>query len=423
MNTKSLLAFMFIALLVITGTYTAFLGLNAGGLSIPPLTESVNQGLDLQGGVYLVYEADTDSTGEELDREMEQVIEIFRLRVDSMGLTEPVIVREGDDRVRVELPGVEEAEDAIAMIGTTARLEFIDPDGNLVISGNDINDARVMMDANNQPYVALELDAGAREAFADTTGRLAQIPETPDNVEDRIIEIILDGEVISAPTAGERVDTGRPTITSPTFTIETASELAALIRAGALPVELEEIRTSTITATLGEYALERSIQAAIIGISLLMLFMIVIYKIPGLVADIALTVYILLVFGVIVLLNATVTLPGIAALILSIGMAVDANVIIFERIKEDIGTGKTVRVAIESGFKRAFRTILDANVTTLIAGVVLYQFGTGPIKGFAILLIIGILCSMFTAVVITRLLLRLVVKINTRKSKTLFGLR
>ncbi len=419
MNTKSLIAFIFIILLVVAGAYTAFLGLNVGGVSIAPLTESVNQGLDLQGGVYLVYEANTDSTGAELDREIEQVIEIFRLRVDSMGLMEPVIVREGDDRVRVELPGVEEAEDAIAMIGTTARLEFIDPDGNLVISGNDVNDARVMMDGN-RPYVALELDAGAREAFAEATGRLSQLPEKPES--DRIIEIILDGQVISAPTVEDRIGDGRPTI-SGNFTIESAAELAALIRAGALPVELEEIRTSTITATLGEYALERSVLAAVIGISLLMLFMLVIYRIPGLVADIALTIYILLVFGVIVLLNATVTLPGIAALILSIGMAVDANVIIFERIKEDIGTGKTVRVAIESGFKRAFKTILDANVTTLIAGVVLYQFGTGPIRGFAILLIIGILCSMFTAIIVTRLLLRLVVKINTRKSKTLFGLK
>ncbi len=419
MNTKSLVAFIFIILLVIGGAYTAFFGIDMGGVNLPPLTESINQGLDLQGGVYLVYEADTDSTGAQLDREMEQVIEIFRLRVDSLGLTEPVIVREGDNRVRVELPGVEEAEDAIEMIGTTARLEFVDPDGDLVISGNDVNDARVMMDGN-RPYVALELDADAREAFAEVTGRLAQLPEYP--VEDRIIEIILDDEVISAPTVEDRIADGRPTI-SGNFTIESASELAALIRAGALPVELEEIRTSTITATLGEYALERSVQAAVIGISLLMLFMIVIYKIPGLVADIALTIYILLVFGVIVLLNATVTLPGIAALILSIGMAVDANVIIFERIKEDISTGKTVRVSIESGFKRAFKTILDANVTTLIAGVVLYQFGTGPIRGFAVLLIIGILCSMFTAIVITRLLLRLAVKINTAKSKTLFGIK
>ncbi len=419
MNKKSLVAFIFIILLVVTTAFTAFFGINLAGVNIVPLTESINQGLDLQGGVYLVYEADTDSTGAQLDREMEQVIEIFRLRVDSMGLTEPVIVREGDDRVRVELPGVEEAEEAIAMIGTTARLEFVDPDGNVVISGNDVNDARVMVDGN-RPYVSLELDSGAREAFAEATGRLAQLPQFPE--EDRIIEIILDGEVISAPTVEDRIGDGRPTI-SGNFTIESASELAALIRAGALPVELEEIRTSTITATLGEYALERSVQAAIIGISLLMLFMLFIYRIPGLVADIALTIYILLVFGVIVLLNATVTLPGIAALILSIGMAVDANVIIFERIKEDIGTGKTVRVAIESGFKRAFKTILDANVTTLIAGVVLYQFGTGPIRGFAILLIIGILCSMFTAIIITRLLLRLVVKINTRKSKTLFGLK
>ena len=420
MNTKSLIIFILVIFIVALGAYTAFFGVNIGEIEISPLTDSINQGLDLQGGVYLVYEADTDSTGTQLDREIEQVIEIFRLRVDSMELTEPVIVREGDNRVRVELPGVEEAEDAIAMIGTTARLEFLDPDGNLVISGNDINNARAMIDGNN-PYVALELNATAREAFGEATRRLSQLPDRPE--EDRIIEIVLDGEVISSPVVSTHITSGRAMIEGPQFTVASASELAALIRAGALPVELEEIRTSTITATLGEYALERSVQAAVIGISLLMLFMLVIYKVPGLVADIALTVYILLVFGVIVLLNATVTLPGIAALILSIGMAVDANVIIFERIKEDIGTGKSVRVAIESGFKRAFTTILDANVTTLIAGAVLYQFGTGPIRGFAVLLIIGILCSMFTALVITRLLLRLAVKINTQKSKALFGVK
>ncbi len=417
MNKKNLSIFVIIVLLTAGSIFTAFVGLNIGGLKLGPLTDDINQGLDLQGGVYLVFEAQTESTGADLDREIQQVIEIFRRRVDSLGLTEPVIVREGADRIRVELPGVEEAEDAIAMIGTTARLSFVDPDGEVVLTGEGVRDARVDFQ-QNEPVVRLELNATGRDAFAEVTGRLSRLPQRP--VEDRVIDIRLDDEIISSPSVNDHITDGVAVITG-NFTVESAAELAALIRGGALPVDLEQIQTSTITATLGEFALQRSVYAAIIGISLLLIVMIVIYRIPGFVADVALLIYILLVFTIITLLNATVTLPGIAALILSIGMAVDANVIIFERIKEDIQTGKTVRASIESGFKRAFRTILDANVTTLIAGLVLYQFGTGPIRGFAVLLIIGILCSMFTAIIITRVLLRLVVSINPRKSKKIFG--
>ncbi|MDW7672846.1 MAG: protein translocase subunit SecD, partial [Bacillota bacterium] len=231
---------------------------------------------------------------------------------------------------------------------------------------------------------------------------------------------ILDYEVISAPVVQQQISLGQATI-SGNFTIEEASNLAALIRAGALPVTLNEVQTSTITASLGVDALNRSIDAAKIGIVLVLLFMLIIYRIPGLVANVALTLFVLMVLGIFISLNATLTLPGIAALILSIGMAVDANVIIFERIKEEMRNGKTVRAAVDSGFKRAYRTIIDANITTLIAGLVLYQFGTGPIRGFAVMLIIGLAVSVFTAVFITRILLKSLISTNLFKSPRYFG--
>ena len=230
----------------------------------------------------------------------------------------------------------------------------------------------------------------------------------------------MDEEVISYPAVSTRVPDGNASITG-NFTIESASNLAALIRAGALPVELKEIQTSTITATLGEDALNRSLQAAKIGIALVFLFMLVYYRVPGLVADIALLIYILLVIGTMVILKATFTLPGIAALILSVGMAVDANVIIFERIKEEIKLGKTVRASIDSGFKRAFTSIIDSNITTLISGIILYQFGTGPIRGFAVMLIVGIVASMFTAIIVTKFLLKLLVGMGLTKNTKLYG--
>lgn len=240
------------------------------------------------------------------------------------------------------------------------------------------------------------------------------------NREDKIIYIILDEEVISYPAVSTKIPDGHASITG-NFTIETASNLAALIRAGALPVELEEIQSSTITATLGENALDRSLQAAKIGITLVFLFMLVYYRVPGLVASIALLIYILLVIGTMVVLKATFTLPGIAALILSVGMAVDANVIIFERMKEEIRLGKTVRASVDSGFKRAFASIIDSNITTLISGVILYQFGTGPIRGFAVMLIVGIVASMFTAIIVTKFLLKLLVGMDLTKNTKLYG--
>lgn len=348
-----------------------------------------------------------------MDRIINQTIEVFRRRVDGMGLTEPIIVREGEKRIRIELPGVEDAEQAINTIGKTAQLQFVMPNGEVVVSGAEVSKAEVMIDSrNNQPFISLEFNSEGSRKFADATRQLA-----PGNEP---LFIVLDDEVISSPIVNEEIPNGQAQITGQ-FTIEGASELAGLIRAGALPVDFEEVQSSTITATLGETALEKSIQGAILGVSLVMLFMIIFYKLPGLISVFALIAYMIIFTYIYILMNATLTLPGIAALILSVGMAVDANVIIFERIKEEIKSGKSVRVSIDSGFQKALSTILDSQVTTFIAGVVLYNFGTGPIRGFAITLMIGLIVSMFTAIIITRFLLKITIGAINLKNTKYFG--
>lgn len=417
MKAKSTIIFLVILTILALTVFTTINGLELGSYRIKPAKESIKQGLDLKGGVFVVYEAKTDKTGRELDELIEQVIEVFGRRVDGMGLTEPLIIRDGEKRIRVELPGVTNAQEAIDMIGKTAQLKFITANDEIVITGTNVSKSQATYRGDDStPQVSLEFDAEGAKKFADATGRLAQL----DNDLDKIIYIVLDDEVISSPVVREKIHTGQASI-SGGFTIEGASNLAALIRAGALPVDLEEVQTSTITATLGENALNKSLQAAKIGVMLVFLFMLLYYKLPGLVADIALVIYILIVIGAMIALKATFTLPGIAALILSVGMAVDANVIIFERIKEEIKAGKTVRASIDSGFKRALSSILDSNITTLISGVVLYQFGSGTIRGFAVMLIIGIIASMFTAVVVTRFLLKLFVGMDLTKNTKLYG--
>ncbi len=413
MKFKNLSIFILILLLISVFGITAFNGMNIGNIKFEPVGLQINQGLDLKGGVFVVYEAKTDASGEELNKIIDQTIEVFRKRVDGMGLTEPVIVKEGNNRIRIELPGVKDAQQAIDTIGKTAQLQFVLPDGNVVVSGAEVSNAEVMIDnRNNQPFVSLEFNSEGSKKFAEATRNLA-----PSNEP---IFIVLDGEVISSPRVNEEIPNGQAQVTG-NFTIESASELAGLIRAGALPVDFEEVQSSTITATLGEEALDKSIYGASIGILLVMLFMIIYYRLPGLIAAIALAAYLLIVLYTYVGINATLTLPGIAALILSVGMAVDANVIIFERIKEEIRSGKSIRVSVDSGFQKAMSTIIDSQITTFIAGVVLYNFGTGSIKGFAITLMIGIIASMITAIIITRFLLKSIIGITNIKNSNFFG--
>ena len=414
-NSRSKSVFFLVVILIATFAYTAFAGISAGGMEIPSAVSKIKQGLDLKGGVFVLYEADTDITGTELDDIMDQTIAVFRKRIDSMGLTEPLIVREGEKRIRIELPGVENAQQALDTIGKTAQLQFITVREEVVVTGADVKNAKVVIDSKeNAPVVALEFTPEGAQKFAEATAKLA--------VNQEPLLIVLDNEVISSPVVNVAIPDGNATI-SGNFTVESASELANLIRGGALPVNFTEVQSSIVTATLGEDALARSITGALIGIILVMLFMTVYYRIPGLSASIALAGYMVIVAYIYQLIGVTLTLPGIAALILSVGMAVDANVIIFERIKEEIRDGKSVRVSIDSGFKKAMSTILDSQITTFIAGIVLYYFGTGQIKGFAITLMIGIIASMFTALFVTKLILRNMVNGFSIKDKKLFGVQ
>lgn len=414
-NTKSKFTFFLVLIIIALCAYTAFLGINVGGIKVNSSVSNIKQGLDLKGGVFMLYEAETDITGKELDDLMEQTIAVFRKRIDGMGLTEPVIVREGENRIRIELPGVKDAQQAIDTIGKTAQLQFATSEGEVLLTGADVKDAKVAINQkDNQPIVSLAFTPDGAQKFAEATARLS--------VNREPLFIVLDGEVISSPTVNEPISGGSSQI-SGNFTVDSASELANLISGGALPVNFTEVQSSIVSATLGVDALNKSIMGALIGIILVMLFMIFYYRIPGFAATIALTAYIVIVAYIYQLIGVTLTLPGIAALILSIGMAVDANVIIFERMKEEIIYGKSIRVSIDSGFKKAMSTILDSQITTFIAGIILYYFGTGQIKGFAITLMIGIIVSMFTALVITKLILKNLVNGFGLGNKKYFGVQ
>lgn len=420
MNLRNTIIFILIIALVGVVAYSSIYGIDLGKFKIQTAREKVGLGLDLAGGVYVLLEAQTNETGLELDKKMDQAMAIIRQRVDSLGVSEPNIVKEGNKRIRIELAGVEDTKQAIDLIGKTAQLQFIDPEGNIVVTGKNVKKSEVAFQKAStgaeEPVVSLEFDKEGAESFAEATLRLS----SKSNDQDKVIFIVLDDKVISNPVVRTTINDGKAVIEGG-FDIQGASELATLIRAGALPVELKEVQTSIIGPTLGLESLDRSIYAGAIGLVLIFIFMLIIYKVPGLIADISLVIYLLLILGIMITLGVKLTLPGIAGLILSIGMAVDANVVIFERIKEELRAGKTLRTSVDSGFKRALSSVLDANITTLIAGFVLFYFGSGPIKGFGVTLIIGIISSMITAVFITRLLLKVFIGTNLVKNTKLYG--
>lgn len=427
MKSKSIIILLVILAILGSASFIALNGITLGDYKIKTAKESIDLGLDLAGGVYVVLEAKTDETGEELRKLMEQSKAIINTRVDGLGVSEPNIFIEGGNRIRIELAGVEDPQEAIDLIGKTAQLQFVDPEQNVVVTGKNVVGSEVQATENElgqqEVVVSLEFDKEGTKNFGDATGRLTEKQAR----EDRILFIVLDDEVISAPAikskaeGGQAITDGKAVI-SGGFDWDSASQLATLIRGGALPVEMEELQTSAIGPTLGLKAYDKSIQAAGIALLLIFAFMIIFYRIPGLVASIGLVIYTLIVLFSMSVLGVKLTLPGIAGLVLSIGMAVDANVVIFERIKEEIRIGKSVRTSIETGYKRALSSVIDANVTTLIAGGVLYYFGVGPIKGFGVTLILGIIASMITAVFISKYLLRLMVNITGGDNTKLYGI-
>ncbi len=374
-----------------------------------PLIKNIDLGLDLRGGLHVVLEAH-ETEGEEITPDtIEKAVSILRSRVDGIGVREPVIYPRGENRVVIELAGLDNPEDAVNLIKGTAQLEFWDQDGNVLVTGRNLTDARArMVPETNMAEVQIEFDREGTELFAAATEA---------NV-GRPLAIVLDNEIISAPVVNEPIRGGTAVITG-NFTAMEAEQLAILLRSGALPVSFSIMEQRTIGPTLGSDSLEKSIRAGIVGIIAVLIFMLGYYRLPGLIADLSLVLYLLIVLGAMYFIGAVLTLPGIAGIILSIGMAVDANIIIYERIKEELRHGKTLRASIEAGYKRAISAILDANITTLITAMVLMYFGTGPIMGFAVTLSIGIISSLIVALTFTRYLL--VIFGSITKNKKLYG--
>ena len=379
---------------------------------VRPLASSIRQGLDLQGGTHVVLEAVDTEQAQVNDDAMNRVVAIMEKRVNALGLTEPIIQREGERRVIIELPGVKDPDAAIKTIGKTAMLEFRDEDGNTVLTGTDLKDAQASTNPQTgQNVVNLEFSDEGAQKFADLTMK---------NV-GRTIAILLDGEVLTAPNVREPILGGRAEITGQK-TLEEAQNLAVVLRSGALPVKVEIIETRTVGPTLGQDSKDKSQFAFAVGLGAVVIFMIFFYHFSGFIADVALMAYTIMLLSILYLMDATLTLPGVAGIILSIGMAVDANVLIFEHFKEEYQiNGKSLRLSMDAGFKRAFTTIFDSNVTTLIAAGVLFFLGTGTIRGFAITLGVGTILSMFTAITLTQFMLKLMINSRLSENPRLYG--
>lgn len=367
---------------------------------------NIKLGLDLAGGVSITYQVvDDDPTSEE----MNDTIYKLQKRIESYS-TEAQVYQQGDDRITVEIPGVTDANEILEELGTPGSLEFQDPSGNVCLTGDDVETAKATTQTNqmgSQEYVVeLKFNEEGTEKFAELTS--AHVGET--------CPIVYDEETISMPRVNEAI-TGGSAVISGMESFEEAETLASNIRIGSLSLTLEELQSEVVGAQLGNEAISTSLKAAAIGLAFIAVFMIAYYWVAGVAATIALAVYSTLVVAIIYAFEITLTLPGIAGIILSIGMAVDANVIIFARIREEIASGKTVRTSIDTGFKKALSAILDGNITTLIAAAVLGIKGSGTVKGFAYTLAIGIVLSMFTALVVTRLLVKAFYAIGFKDEK------
>lgn len=396
-----------------------------------PKQGKIKLGLDLQGGMQLDLRVDTSKLEGDAKRDATvRAIEIIRNRIDQFGVSEPTIQEQGQDRISVQLPGVKDRKRALDLIGKTALLDFkivsddaekfkeikagkiiegfkiypSDDEGELLLeeksllTGKYITNAQVGFGQYNEPDVSLEFNSEGGKIFSDITGA---------NVNRRLA-IVLDDKVQSAPVINEQIPSGRAQITG-RFTMEQANDLAIALRAGALPCPIVIEEERSVGASLGKDSVEKGIRATLVGFTAVVVFMTLYYLLAGLVANVALLLNILIILAALSYFHATLTLPGIAGIVLTIGMAVDTNVLIFERIREELALKKPLSAAVVAGYKKAFTTILDSNLTTLITAVILYNMGSGPVRGFALTLAVGIIASMFTGIFVTRVIFDILV--------------
>ena len=457
--------------LIILGLVVVLLAVAAYLIFIrQPVAEATKLGLDLEGGVSVQLEGYQTDGSQVTREEMEQAVEVIRQRVDSLGVTEPEIQIQGQDQVAVNIPGITDADRAVEVIGRTAQLGFyevlafeeelsVPPDeieetkaeleedlqgddayqegktkilfeespspagqgtyvaGYIVnkqpdMTGENLENANLNRDPQGRLEVTMSFNREGAGQFADLSGEIAENALASGQPGTGRLAIVLDKDVVSAPTVEESIVGGDVSISndaSPTgLPEEEAKELEIVLQTGALPVNMRVLSVTTIGPTLGTESLRSGLIAALVGLGLVLLFLLAVYRVLGVVADLALLIFAFLLWGLVVAIPVTVTLPGIAGIVLSIGVAADANIVIFERIKEEIRRGKTPRTAVQEGYEKGFRAILDGNITTLITAFILFAFSSGSVRGFAVLLSIGVVLSMFTAIVVTRALLGVV---------------
>jgi preprotein translocase subunit SecD len=387
-------------------------------------------GLDLEGGLRVEYRALPVDDVAPTPEDMAVIRDIVERRVNQTGVAEPVVITSGTDRVVVELPGVTDPESVRRLVGQTGRLDFVPLGANPasagqtidlevnppLFSGDQISSASIGQDQTGGLAVNFELRSDGAQLFSDFTAR---------NI-GQYFAITLDSVVISAPVINQAIPGGNVQISAGGiggFPVQEAQNLVTVLKFGALPFPIEELQNEQISATLGEQFLNQSLLAGVFGISLVMLFMIVYYRMPGVLAAFALIYYGIVVLAIFRLVPVTLTLAGIAGFVLSVGMAVDANILIFERMKEELRYGKSLPAAVEAGFNRAWNSILDSNVSSLITATILYTFGSSVIRGFALVLIIGVLISMFSAITVTRTIMRLIVRQEWSRKAWLYALR
>ena len=393
---KSSIVLIICILAIFGAAYLAIFGLEVAGYRVKSMDQLITKGLDLQGGVSVIMEIQEDTvTPEDLEKTKSQL----ELRVNKIGVSETVVATEGQKRIRIDIPGVYDSSGIVDNLSKTGVLTFKSPEGDILLTGQDIKKASVTINSTtSQPEVSLEMNESGTTKFADATTKYL----------NKEISIYMDEEKLTSPTVNSVINDGKAVI-SGNYTTASAKNLAGLINSGALPVTVKALSVQTVGAQLGADALPNALKAGAVAFIFIFIFMTLYYRIPGVISSIVLVLYTILVLLVMESIGTTLTLPGIAALILTVGMAVDANVLIYARIREELAKGISIKSAVEKGFHEAMSSIVDSNVTTIIAGLVLYFLGSGSVKGFAITLVIGILVSMFTALIVTKFIMRLAI--------------
>lgn len=402
---------LFVIILIVLSflAFTAVEGLTVGGYRFKSFGEVINRGLDLQGGVSVVMEVQTEDLKAE---ELASIKTLLDLRVNRIGVSETVSTTEGEKRVRIDIPGVYNSSDIVTSLQTTGELTFKDPDGNVILTGSDVQSASGMLDSSNKPVVSLVLNEVGAEKFEAATKEF----------RGKQISINMDDEELSNPMVNDVISGGEAVITG-MASVEEAQNLAGIINSGALPYPVKAVEVKTVGPSLGAGVMGDVLNASILGLALIVGYLILMYRRAGFLASVALGFYVWLLLFVFYGINATLSLAGIAGFLLTIGMAVDANVLIFERVKEELGVSGDIPKAIKAGFSNAMSSIIDANITTIIAGLVLYYVGSGSVKGFALTLMIGIIISMFSALFITRKLMWMAVSMGFLSKKKHFGVK